>query len=96
MTGLSHPLRRVPRLMSNHYRAWRAVSPNDGTVSWVVVDDDLAFHAEGCAFLTGLRARDRSPHTERVYAGRVALLLSWCSTEGVAWNEPRVDHLVRF
>ncbi|MGH9156132.1 MAG: tyrosine-type recombinase/integrase, partial [Acidimicrobiales bacterium] len=62
----------------------------------MVVDDDLDFHAEGCAFLTGLRARDRSPNTERVYAGRVALLLSWCAAEGVAWSQPRVDHLVRF
>lgn len=82
--------------MGNQYRAWRAESPNDGTISWVVVDDDLAFHGGGCAFLTGLRARDCSPNTERVYAGRVALFLSWCATEVVAWDQPRVDHLVLF
>ena len=39
------------------YRAERAISPADGAVSWVVVDGDLALHAEGCAFLAGLRGR---------------------------------------
>lgn len=82
--------------MTVSYRAWRAVSPADGAVSWVVADDDLELHAEGCAFLTGLRARDRSINTERVYAGRVALFLSWCAGEGVEWRQPRLDHMVRF
>ena len=71
--------------MTVSYRAWRAVSPSDGAVSWVVADSDLDLHVEGCAFLAGLRGRDRSVNTERVYAGRVALLLSWCSREGICW-----------
>lgn len=82
--------------MTAKYRAWRAVSPSDGAVAWVIVDDDFELHDGGCAFLTGLRAADRSVNTERVYAGRVALFLSWCAAEGVDWTGPRLDHMVRF
>jgi integrase len=62
----------------------------------VIVDDDFELHDGGCAFLTGLRAADRSVNTERVYAGRVAMFLSWCATEGVDWTRPRLDHMVGF
>jgi integrase/recombinase XerD len=78
------------------YRAERAESPVDGSVSWVIVDGDYELHVEGCAFLAGLRGRDRSVHTERVYAGRVALLLSWCAADGIDWKHVRLDQLVRF
>lgn len=78
------------------YRAERAESPVDGSVLWVVVDGDYELHVEGCAFLAGLRGRDRSVNTERAYAGRVALLLSWCAAEGLDWKHVRVDQLVRF
>ena len=33
------------------------MSPADGSVAWVVVDDTFAFHAEATAFLAGIRAR---------------------------------------
>jgi integrase/recombinase XerD len=82
--------------MTTRYRAWRAVSPSDGASTWVIVDEDFELHDGGCAFLTGLRAADRSVNTERVYAGRVALFLSWCATEGVDWTRPRLDHMVGF
>jgi integrase/recombinase XerD len=82
--------------MTAVYRAERAVSPGDGSVSWVVVDGDYDLHVEGCAFLAGLRGRDRSINTERIYAGRVALFLSWCAAEGVDWKQVRLDHMVRF
>jgi integrase/recombinase XerD len=82
--------------MTATYRPWRAVSPSDGAVAWVVVDGDFDLHAEGCAFLAGLRGRDRSVNTERVYAGRVALLLSWCASEGVSWKQVRLDQMARF
>ncbi len=72
------------------------MSPSDGAVSWVVVDEDLGLHVEGCAFLAGLRGRDRSVNTERVYASRVALLLSWCAGEGLDWRRVRVDGMARF
>jgi len=78
------------------YRAWRAVSPSDGAVSWVVVDGDVELHVEGCAFLAGLRGRDRSVNTERVYASRVALFLSWCAGEGIGWKQVRLDQMARF
>jgi len=78
------------------YRAERAISPADGAVSWVVVDGDLALHAEGCAFLAGLRGRDRSVNTERLYAGRAALFLSWCAGEGISWTQVRLDQMARF
>src|SRR5947207_12882864 len=58
----------------------------DGSVSWVVVDADYRLHVEGCAFLAGLRAADRSVNTERVYAGRVALFLGWCAASGLDWT----------
>ncbi len=78
------------------YRAERAVSPSDGAVAWVVVDDDYELHDEGCAFLAGLRGRDRSVNTERLYAGRVALFLSWCAGEAVEWRQVRLEQMVRF
>jgi hypothetical protein len=57
---------------------------------------DYEFHVEGCAFLAGLRGRDRSVNTERVYAGRVALFLSWCGTEGIDWKHVHNGQMVRF
>lgn len=78
------------------YRAERAVSPSDGSVSWVVVDGDYELHVESCAFLAGLRGRDRSVNTERLYAGRVALFLSWCAAEGIDWTQVHLEWMVRF
>jgi integrase/recombinase XerD len=78
------------------YRAERALSPHDGTVSWVVVDDDLEFHAEANGYLAALRARDCSPNTERVYASRVALYLSNCDRQRIDWRTPSVDALHAF
>lgn len=72
------------------------MSPADGVVSWVVVDGGYGLHAEGCAFLAGLRARDRSVNTERVYAGRVALFLSWCAADGVPWAGVGLGQMLRF
>ncbi|MGW5440490.1 tyrosine-type recombinase/integrase [Nocardia asteroides] len=67
--------------------AERAVLPSDESVAWVIVDSEYRLHAEGCAFLAGLRALDRSPNTERVYAGRIALYLSYCAAAGLAWSQ---------
>lgn len=73
--------------MGNGYRAERAISPS-GTSSWVVVTDEFDLHVEACAFLAGLRGRERSVNTERLYASRVALYLSYCADRGLAWAEP--------
>lgn len=65
----------------------RAVSPVTGVVRWVVVDAG-SFDAEAVAFLASLRARGCSPNTERVYAGRVALYLSYCRVRRLDWRTP--------
>lgn len=64
------------------------MSPADGSVAWVVVDDAVVLHAEASTFLAGLRARDLSVNTERAYAGRVALYLSYCAARGLDWADP--------
>lgn len=78
------------------YRAERTASPLDGSVSWVVVDDNLEFHAEANGYLAALRARDCSINTERVYSSRVALYLSNCEQERIDWRTPSVDALHAF
>jgi integrase/recombinase XerD len=85
----------------NGYRAERALSAS-GDVSWVVVDGGtFDLHVEATSFLAGLRARDASVNTERVYAGRVALYLRFCSAKGLDWTDPGFlglkafqDHLI--
>lgn len=58
--------------------AERAVSPATGLIRWVVVDaGSFDLQPEAVAYLASLRARGCSPNTERVYAGRVALYLSY-------------------
>lgn len=82
--------------MHNGFVAEKAVS-SGGSASWVVVDAvDFTLHVESCAYLAGLRARDRSVNTERVYAGRVALYLSYCRAGGLDWANPGFGNLARF
>jgi integrase len=79
------------------YRAERAVSARDESVSWVVVRvADYALHVEAVAYLAALRAMDRSPNTERAYAGRVALYLSYAADRGLDWSRPGLEDLARF
>ncbi|WP_280426309.1 tyrosine-type recombinase/integrase [Nocardia carnea] len=61
--------------------------------SWTVFYD---LHVEATAYLAALRARDCSPNTERTYAGRVALYLSYCARVGLDWSAPTVWQLSRF
>ncbi|MGH3427801.1 MAG: tyrosine-type recombinase/integrase [Mycobacteriales bacterium] len=76
--------RRVPP----SFAAERAISLS-GELVWVVVDrDGFGLHEEATTFLVGLRARDVSVNTERVYAGRVALYLSYCASRGLEWSDP--------
>ena len=70
------------------FRAEKPVYGGGEPVRWVVVDENWSLHVEACAFLAWLRARDRSPNTERVYAGRVALFLSYYTATGVDWHCP--------
>jgi integrase len=61
-----------------------------------VVDGSYRLHAEASAYLAALRGLDRSPNTERVYAGRLALFLSYCAASRISWQEIEVAALVRF
>ncbi|WP_218130917.1 tyrosine-type recombinase/integrase [Lentzea albidocapillata] len=78
------------------FQAERAISPTDGTVRWTVIDEDFVIHVESTAYLAGLRALDRSINTERVYASRLALYLSYCDKQGLDWRTPSVLVLSRF
>jgi integrase/recombinase XerD len=71
-----------PGTAERHYRAEQAVAA-DESVSWVVVDEDPELQVEACAYLAGLRAAGRAFNTEKTYAGRVALYLSYCLGHGV-------------
>ena len=62
----------------------------------MVLDAELAVHREASAFLACLQGADRSPQTIRVYAGRVALFLSWCAATGVDWQRIELAQLARF
>ncbi|WP_328863947.1 tyrosine-type recombinase/integrase [Streptomyces virginiae] len=82
--------------MSLRYAAERAVSPRDESVSWVVVSSEYKLHLEACAYLASLRMADRSINTERTYAPRVALYLSYCADHGLDWKAPGLPWLARF
>jgi integrase/recombinase XerD len=62
----------------------------------VVIDSDLLIHKEATDFLRSLTGASLSPHTVRVYAGRVAAFLGWCESEGVDWATIRLGELARF
>jgi len=53
-------------------------------------------HKEATDFLRCLDGASLSPHTVRVYAGRVAAFLGWCDFEGVAWHTIGLPDLARF
>jgi integrase/recombinase XerD len=78
------------------FRAERAVSPLDGSELWVVLDPRFVMHREASDFLRALHGAGRSPHTIRVYAGRVASFLGWCAGQGVEWSSIALAELARF
>jgi len=86
----------VTELISVGFRAERAVSPLDGSEQWVVLDPGLVMHREASEFLRALQGAGRSPHTIRVYAGRVASFLGWCASQGVGWSWISLAALARF
>jgi integrase len=63
---------------------------------WVVLDPDLVRHREAGDFLRCLQGAECSPHTVRVYAGRVALFLGWCGDHGVDWASISLPDVARF
>jgi integrase/recombinase XerD len=86
----------VTELISVAFRAERAVSPLDGSEQWVVLDPEFVPHREASDFLRALHGAGRSPHTIRVYAGRVASFLGWCAGQGVEWSSVSLAALARF
>jgi integrase/recombinase XerD len=82
--------------VTTRYSAERAVSPSDGSIAFVVIDEDFNTHAESVAYLAWLRALDRSPHTERIYAGRIAVFLTYCEANRLDWRTVSVDDLSGF
>ncbi|MGW8358049.1 tyrosine-type recombinase/integrase [Streptomyces wedmorensis] len=47
-----------------------------------------ALHHEATAYVASLRSKDRSPNTERIYAGRLALYLNYCAARRMHWAAP--------
>jgi integrase/recombinase XerD len=78
------------------FRAERAISAATDQPAWVVIDEDYVLQPEANSYLVALRARDRSVNTERVYAGRIALYLSYCRRTGVDWRAPSIEALAGF
>ncbi|MFF5884873.1 tyrosine-type recombinase/integrase [Streptomyces sp. NPDC012589] len=80
------------------FQAERALSPTGDPQStrWVILDPRLAFHREGTDFLTFLHGADRSVNTIRVYAGRLALFLTWCAEHAVDWRTVTLASMARF
>ena len=78
------------------FHAERAVSPLDGSESWVVLDANFVVHREASDFVRVLGGAGSSSNTVRVYAGRVARFLSWCEDHGVAWTSVSLANLAHF
>jgi integrase/recombinase XerD len=78
------------------FRPERAVFRHDRS-GWVIVGaEDYVMHREGSLFLAGLREAGRAFNTERTYAGRTALFLSYCVAERLEWARVTVWQLARF
>jgi integrase/recombinase XerD len=78
------------------YRPERAELAGSRT-GWVVVGaDDYVLHHEGSLFIAGLRESGRAYNTERTYAGRTALFLSYCAFQRLEWARITVWQLARF
>jgi integrase/recombinase XerD len=82
--------------MVSVFTAERAISPIDGSHTFVVVDQNYAIHREASAYLAWLRSGNCSPNTERIYAGRVALFLGYCAEHRLDWQALTLDDLARF
>ncbi|WP_050514761.1 hypothetical protein [Streptomyces rimosus] len=65
-------------------------------VAWVVVDELYRMHVEATTYLESVRGRHCSVNTQRVYASRVALYLTWCDERGLDWSSPGFENLLRF
>ncbi|MEV7893760.1 tyrosine-type recombinase/integrase [Streptomyces cyaneofuscatus] len=62
----------------------------------MVISAGYELHPEACAYLEHLRTPTSSVNTERTYAGRVALYLSYCAERGIDWTCPTLGQLSAF
>ncbi len=77
--------------------AERTVSSIDGREGWTVVDGSYVEHERAAAWLRMLLdSQGRSVGTARVYAGRLALYLTWAASAWVDPVAPEVDQLAGF
>src|ERR1700680_112473 len=77
--------------------AQRTVSPLDDRQGWTVVDEYYVEHGRAGEYLrVVVDAEGRSVGTARVYAGRLALWLTWASSAGADELSPTVDSLAAF
>ncbi|MGW2515360.1 tyrosine-type recombinase/integrase [Streptomyces scopuliridis] len=60
------------------------------------MDDDFQLHSPSVDYLDGLRAADCSVNTERNYAGRLALYLSYAVAHGIDWTTPTLQNLATY
>lgn len=75
----------------------QAVSPSTGAVSVLLVDDQtFAVHEEARDYSLHLRARGRSPHTQRNYLPRIGRFLNWCAGRGTDWRTVPLSELARY
>jgi integrase/recombinase XerD len=72
--------------MCPHYACERA-NVAGGSPVFLVVDRSFNQHREAGEYLQWLRDRDVSPHTQRMYAGRIARFLSNCHEQDVDWRK---------
>jgi integrase/recombinase XerD len=78
------------------YAAERALAEDGVLTSWIVVCDEFELHEEATAYLLSLRARGCSPNTQRMYAGRLAIYLTYCHSTGISWASPTFTQLYVF
>ncbi|MGW3699517.1 tyrosine-type recombinase/integrase [Streptomyces sp. NPDC005149] len=88
---------QAPDPPSRAFFAEKALSPSDGSPMWVVVTSAYELHREASEYLASLRDQeDASVNTERNYAGRIALYLSYCYDSGIEWAAPTLRQLAAF
>ncbi|MFJ1933403.1 tyrosine-type recombinase/integrase [Kitasatospora sp. NPDC088160] len=79
------------------FRAEKAISPTTGAVTWLLVDEETYIpHPESLEYSIHLRAKNRSPQTQRNYLPRVGRFLNWCSGRGTDWKTVSLGEMARY
>lgn len=83
--------------VSMEFWAQRTISPLDGREGWTVVDEHYLEDRQAAQYLQMLvDGEGRSLGTARTYAGRLALYLTWASTNGIEPCAPTLAQLASF